>query len=231
MKIKKLIIYTNNLSKQTQFYSKVLGFEIVETSDIQVSFQIGSSVLIFEHREKCTPYHFAINIPSNKEEEALHWLKKRVTILKDEGNDIQYFDFWNAYAIYFYDADKNIVEFIARKNLNSNSKQTFSQKSILGISEIGLPTTDIEREFNLLNKKCDIPQFSGNLEAFCTIGSETGLFICVNKNKKEYWYPTKDKPYSSDFRAEIEEKNATFIVDYRNEILNVSEKITNKTRE
>ena len=226
MKIKNLILYSNNLVQQTQFYSKVLDFEILETNKKKTSFKIGNSMLTFEYREKFTPYHFAINIPSNKEEEALHWLKQRVTILKDENSEIQYFDFWNAYAIYFYDPDNNIVEFIARKNLKTNSSQTFNKNSILGISEIGLPTLDIEREFNILKQKCDLQKFSGNLESFCAIGDETGLFIAINKNKKEYWYPTKDKPYSSDFSMELEEKNAIFIVDYRNEILHVSKKTT-----
>lgn len=219
MKIKELQLYTAQLETQTTFYTEVLGLEIIAQTKSTISFQIGNALLEFSYRAEFTPYHYAINIPANKEQEALEWLKKRVAILKYEGNEIQYFDFWNAYAIYFYDADHNIVEFIARKNLKNNATEAFNVSSLLGISEIGLPTFDINQEYQLLNKKTGIEIHSGNLERFCALGDENGLFIMINKNEKKEWYPTLDKPYSSDFKIIFMEKGEEYKFVYKGEKL------------
>lgn len=219
MKIQELKIFTPNLLKQKRFYSSVLGLEIKKQSERNVSFIIGNSILTLEYRLEFTPYHFAINIPANKENEALNWLKKRVTILLDGVKEIQYFDFWNANAIYFYDKDKNIVELIARKNLQNDSDQEFDQKSFLEISEIGIPTVDINREFEILNTNTGIEIHSGNLERFCAIGSDNGLFIVINKTHKKKWYPTEDKPLSSDFGIRFIERGNEYAFEYENEVL------------
>ena len=78
MKIKQLILFTRNLDAQIEFYSKVLEFEIVFRNAVECAFLTGDSLLTFRVDEKSTTYHFAFNIPSNKEKEALIWLKQRV---------------------------------------------------------------------------------------------------------------------------------------------------------
>jgi len=121
MKINELKIYSSRFDKQIAFYSGKIGLKLIEETEYEAIFQIGKSKLIFKKSERFQPYHFAINIPANKENEALNWLKQRVEILRDGNYEIQNFDSWNARAIYFYDEDKNIVEFIARKNLKNEN--------------------------------------------------------------------------------------------------------------
>lgn len=219
MRIKELEIFTPNLQLQADFYSKVLELEKVEETSQSVSFKIGSSILQLTYREKFTPYHFAINIPANQEKEALKWLKKKVTILKDEEHEIQYFDFWDANAIYFYDADKNIVEFIARKRLKNNSENEFDRSSLIEISEIGVPTKNIEQEYKILNGATDIQIYSGSLERFCAVGDDHGLFIIINKEIKKEWFPTTDQPWSSDFNLQFIEKGKEYFFEYKGEEL------------
>ena len=218
MQIKELKIYSSNVQAQADFYSKVLGVKIISQTDRSVNLYFGLSILIIEHKQEITPYHFAINIPANKEIEALNWLRTKVDILKDGESEIQAFDFWNAKAIYFYDQDKNIVELIARKNLNNLSNQKFNSKQFLEISEIGLPTLDIEKEFNQLRSLTGIEMFDGNFERFCAIGDENGLFICINKELKD-WFPTNDKAFSSDFEIKLIVKGTEHIVAYESEKL------------
>ncbi len=225
MIIKKLKISAKNLSEQLKFYTDVLGLEIEEDTDNFVSFKIGNSILKLEYCETFTPYHFAINIPSNKELDALKWLKKRVKILMDGSNEIQNFESWNAKAIYFYDKDKNIVEFIARKNLTNKSDKEFDHNSLLEISEIGLATHNIEDEFKILNKQCDLEIFSGDLERFCAIGNDKGLIICINKNGK-CWFPTNDIVYSSDFYIEIINNKNKYQIEYENEKLKITNTVS-----
>lgn len=224
MKIKELTLFTNNINKQKDFYSKILEFEEIKpVSGNEISFKIGNSVLKFIKRSQITPYHFAINIYSNQEQEALLWLKERVSILMDGRNEIQDFESWNAKAIYFYDEDKNIVEFISRKNLRLNSNKAFSPGSLLGISEIGLPTVNIEEVYRKLNNKIDLSIYSGSFDAFCAIGDENGLIICINQIKKK-WFPVYDKAFPSEFNSEIVNKNKAFIISYRSGILNINQK-------
>src|SRR6202008_3247898 len=122
---------SKNIAAQKAFYSDVLDFLVIETAENSIDIRIGDSTLCFVQFDNATPYHFAINIPSNKEHESLHWLKQRVEILKHENDELIDFPNWNAKAMYFYDADKNIVEFIARKNLNMNYAGSFDTKHCL----------------------------------------------------------------------------------------------------
>jgi len=216
MNIKELKIYTQNLASQVDFYSNVIGLAMMEHSNNQVIFQVGKSRIRIVRNDTFQPYHFAINIPSNKEKEALEWLKKRVEILKDDKTEIQDFDFWNAKAIYFYDPDKNIVEFIARKNMENESKAKFSVNSLLEISEIGMPVDNIEPIFQTLNRITNIEIFDGGFERFCAIGDENGLFICINKQTKD-WFPTGDKAYSAEFEIRLMENGHEYELEFVNE--------------
>lgn len=224
MQIKELILFTNNIYRQRDFYSKILELEEIESfSNDELSYKIDDSVLKFITRDKATPYHFAINIYSNQEQEALLWLKERVSILKDGKEEIQNFESWNAKSVYFYDEDKNIVEFIARKNLRRNSNESFSSKSLFEISEIGLPTLSIEETYRKLNNRIGLKIYSGSFDDFCAIGDENGLIICVDQIKKG-WFPINDKASPSDFNAVIVSENKTFIINYIKGILNINQK-------
>lgn len=216
MKIKELEIYTQNLLEQIDFYSNKIGLNLIKTSETEAQFMVGRSILKIVKSEKFKPYHFAINIPCNKENEALKWLKERVEILKDGKTEIQDFDFWNAKAIYFYDIDKNIVEFIARKNMKNESTEEFNVNSLLEISEIGIPVNNIETTFYALNKITNVEKFDGGFERFCAIGDENGLFICINKQAKD-WFPTGDKAHSSEFKIKMEENGSEYELEFANE--------------
>ena len=216
MKINELKLYSTRLDEQMVFYSETLGLSCIEKSEKRVSFQVGRTKLTFEYRENATPYHFAINIPSNKENEALIWSKKRVDILKDEGLELHDFDSWNAKAMYFYDPDRNIVELIARKNLRNDQFEAFDQQQFLCVSEIGMPTTSIASKFSQLHQLTNIKEFNGEFNRFLAFGDDEGLFICINKDIKD-WFPTGDKAYSSDFELLFSVDGKDFRIDYRND--------------
>lgn len=198
MKIKELILFTNNLKAQVHFYSKILELTSINTTSANSSFKIGESRLTFKYRKKSTPYHFAFNIPSNKDDEALNWLKERAELLALDGNKLIDFKSWNAKAMYFYDTDNNIVEFISRKDLNVHSEKQFSSESILNISEIGVGTTQIAAIYNTLNSLKKIEVFDGEFERFCAVGNNEGMFILGNSETKK-WMPVNDKIHQSDF--------------------------------
>ena len=184
--------------------------------------QLGKSILAFEYAKTSSSYHFAINIPSFQEQEALAWLKEKTSILKgDNKKEIQDFVDWNARAIYFYDPDKNIVEFIARKNLAYQSNKLFDAQSVVEISEIGIPTTNIAKHYHWLHHKLGLEIYSGGMHRFCAIGNEHALFICIDKTIKK-WLPTNDNAYSSPFKIAIEHNKQSYNLHYNNDLITSS---------
>lgn len=235
MKIRKLTLFTTRIEPQIQFYRQVLGLPIKQSNKDSVQFQIGKTELELRFKENATPYHFAINIPCNKEHEAMQWLKQRVTVLKDNALELIDFSDWNAKAMYFYDEDNNIVEFIARKNLDNQSNAAFDIDQLLEISEIGLPCDHIEDIYNQLHEDAGLEIYSGSLNVFCAIGDERGLFICIDKNKKK-WFPIDASvtnadeiniAYASDFNALIEVKGKVCSCTYLNGALSITSEIGN----
>ena len=140
MKLEHIQIQTKNIQQTLTFYTTVLGLSIVENNSKTISIKAGNSILEFvENPQFNSIYHFAFNIPDNKLNEAIEWCKNKVDLIFiEDQNVITNFENWNANAIYFYDNNGNLLEFIARHDLNNAQNETFSSKSILNISEIGI---------------------------------------------------------------------------------------------
>ncbi|OBX21509.1 MULTISPECIES: VOC family protein [Bizionia] len=198
MVIKELTLFTNTIAKQKQFYKSILGLEQLVDSLEKISFKLGSSILTFQYNTNFKTSHMAFNIPSNAIYDALHWLKTRTELIENEGELITNFPDWKAKSIYFYDANNNILEFIAREDLDFESDFAFSANTIVSISEVGIATNDIQKLYQEINSIKPISIFDGDFSRFCALGSHKGLFILVDKNKKT-WYPTNDEAMTSDF--------------------------------
>ncbi|WP_159518804.1 VOC family protein [Sunxiuqinia indica] len=216
MNIKELTIYTSQLQAQKEFYCETLNFPLLNESSTSFSLAVGSSTLIFKYREQVTPYHIAINIPSYQDPEALAWLRKRIPVIKYEGKGLVDFVHWNARAIYFYDLDQNIVELIARKSLAIQSLDTFDHHAFLNISEVGMPTTDIEKCNRQIQQLGNLPIYDGDFNRFCALGDENGLFILIDKNKKK-WFPADDEAFSSAFEIKFENDGESIAFQFLNE--------------
>ena len=214
MKITRLEINCENIIEQQKFYKEVLGLEVNNITETSFEVKTGYSTLVFQESEKFTPYHIAFHVPDRIEEKAVEWLKKRVSILKFENLDIVDFKGWDAKSIYFYDANNNIMEFISRRNFNGAATEDFSEKSILGISEIGLATDDIESKYQFLNKNCELNIFDGNFEKFCAIGDDQGLLITIN-SKLKTWFPTGDIAYNSAFNLSFIQNEKAYSIQYK----------------
>ena len=209
MKIKNLKLYSHNLKEQKEFYVSLFGLELVNDLSDSFTVKVGDTFLSFIKSDDNPYYHFAINIPSNQIVESARWLKERVDILAYEDEEIVNFPAWNARSIYFYDGDKNIVEFIARRNLNITSSDSFSDKSLLHISEIGLPTSNVPGLFNKLNKEYGLEKYDCDLRKFCAVGDDSGLFIVVDYNLKK-WLPLQDEALPFPIEIKINNKGKVY---------------------
>ena len=194
MYISEIILRCSDPEQMMYFYCGKLGFERVLFEEEKLSIRAGNSILTFLKDEKVKDpvYHFAFNIPGKQFFEAMKWASERVSLLKNDiGDTVFDFSNWNAEAFYFYDPQKNIVEFIARHDLNIPSGKPFSVQSISEISEIGIPIDNVGEFYDEVNKFIDAPVFDGDKKGFTAMGSQNGLFIVVPL--KRNWYPTEIK--------------------------------------
>lgn len=222
MKIEKLEIYSGQVQEQYRFYRDVLELEIQNHSEDSFEVLTGYSILKIQYRKNATPYHIAFHIPDKQEEIALDWVKERVPVLKNNTDEIIDFSNWDAKSLYFYDADKNIMEFIARRNFHKPDSALFSEESIIGISEIGLATKNIEDKYKFLQKNFGLNVFDGNFEKFCAIGDDEGLLITINASLKD-WFPTNDKAYISDFKMSFSQNGQFYKLNFENDQLRKEE--------
>ncbi|MEO6177560.1 MAG: VOC family protein [Flavobacterium circumlabens] len=216
MKLEHIQIITNNIESTTAFYSHTLGLSILEHNKESVSFQAGNSVLQFTENPKFDSiYHFAFNIPENKLEEAIAWCTDKVALIRiEEQNVIANFENWNANAVYFYDNNGNLLEFIARHDLHNSQTGKFSSKSILNISEIGIVAENPLELGNELTAKYGLTFFSKNANSaiFSAVGDDEGLLIMVKSNRN--WYPTQTPSESNPTAISIKNNGAVMELQF-----------------
>lgn len=192
MKIIELEILTDDLEATARFYNGTLGFPFIGSTAQTRVFSVGDSILTFRKSENLHPvYHFAFNIPHDKLYESLEWISEKVDpLLLPEGGHVADFSSWNANAFYFKDNNGNILEFIARYDIDLEDDKLFDARSIQSISEIGLVVENplsfasdlvVNQNFNYFVK-------SEPTDGFVVLGNDEGLFIIVLHQR--HWYPT-----------------------------------------
>lgn len=185
---------TKNLDAQLRFYAEILGLPVIEKNDQSFTVAAGNSLLRFDQNPEKPEglYHFAFNVRPQSIWTSFDFLVER-NIQPLELNGETIFDFvdWNAKAVYFRDADNNILEFIGRFNLaDSIDNPGFSTADILNISEVGIPVDDIPEALSILAEKTGAVIWKENGENFKAVGDENGLLITVTKARN--WFPTTD---------------------------------------
>lgn len=216
MKISELTLQTNNLAETENFYSSVLGFKIIEKTQKSVSFLVGNSTLIFEnsHQKKNPIYHFAFNIPFNKLEESMAWISQKIPLIETDEGRIVHFENWRAKAIYFYDNNQNILEFICREDLKNSSEKEFATESILSINEVGIV---VEKPLLLGNEviqktKTNFFSKGPKREDFVALGDDEGLFVISNPERN--WFPTKDLAKKQKIKVKILVNGTEFELEF-----------------
>jgi catechol 2,3-dioxygenase-like lactoylglutathione lyase family enzyme len=194
MRIQQLLLETSDIAGLKTFYQGLLGLPVT-TDERNIMIQTGSSQLEFRETRQGHPfYHFAFTIPANAIIKAKDWLKDKVELIwiSEYKNEIADFVNWHAKSVYFFDPAGNIVELIARFDLDNATEEPFSSKQFLSISEAGLVFGDNELDkrtdellqryrLSYFDKQPPLPQFKA-------VGNDEGLFIIVPANRN--WYPT-----------------------------------------
>jgi hypothetical protein len=185
----------NTRANVMSFYLDDLHF--LETSGGAV--RIGESRLLFSEAVAGVEpfYHFAVLVPGDRFIPALEWLRTRTLLLPDPetGSEIFDFDNWGALACYFHDPAGNIVEFIAHRGLEENSRGgPFTPSEVVGVSELGLVCLDKPAAARVLEDRLGTTVWDGTVEdpqrlAFVGEPGRT-LILCPSLRP---WLPT-DRP-------------------------------------
>ena len=190
MRIVELTLQSKDVAAQRVFYHDLFGLPIIGEDTQQVTIQAGHTRITFEQATSVLPnstYHFAFNVPENQLMQAKDWLTARTPIVfgpENAGREIYDFSHWNAHAFYFLDRDGNVVEFIARHNLDNASDAPFSASSLIEVSEISLATPDVLQTAMDLQHRLGIDVYDGKgSDTFSAVGDERGLFIVVRSGR------------------------------------------------
>ena len=184
MKILKIALQTQKLEELRLFYVQKLGFSLLEDQATFFSLKAGTSTLVFEKTSSDDSpfYHFAFNISHNLLMEAKTWVENHgLTLLEEDGKSVIDFPKWNAKSIYFLDPAENIVEFIARYDLDNAAPGAFDPTKITEISEMGLPVHAVKETYETLQQTFGIPVYSqiSNMKTFCAAGDPSGfVYYC-----------------------------------------------------
>jgi catechol-2,3-dioxygenase len=195
MKILELEISSVDLPAQRDFYADVLELPVrLDAATLEV--KAGRTILRFTQApsEFMGAYHFAFNIPANQYQAAKQWITSRISLLKDKSG-IEDFESqsWNSTSLYFLDAAGNVLEFIARQNLQNATAGDFNSSQILNVSEIGLPSEDVRALADQLSTQLSLPVFKQEPnETFTPVGDDNGLLILPIKDR--IWMPDSGVP-------------------------------------
>lgn len=195
MKIQKIELLTVDLRAQQKFYSEIMELPVEETS-FGLLVHAGQTELLFTQApaDFNGAYHFAFNIPENQYQAGKKWISDRLLLLKDKsGKEDFASDNWNSDSLYFLDAAGNVLEFIARHNLQNAAEGEFGSKSILNVSEIGLPSENVIAFAQELCSKLGLSIYKQEPnETFTPVGDDNGLFILPVKGR--IWMPDSGVP-------------------------------------
>lgn len=195
MNIQRIELLSVDLHAQADFYSKVLELP-AEVTASGLLVKAGGTEILFKQAPSDFDgaYHFAFNIPENQYHSAKRWISDRVLLLKDKsGREDFASENWNSDSIYFFDAAGNVLEFIARHNLDNAMFGDFNSSQILNISEIGLPSENVTAFANELCERLGVSVFKQQPgETFTPVGDDNGLFILPVQNR--IWMPDSGVP-------------------------------------
>lgn len=184
-----------DLEAQGDFYADTLELPVALGSE-GLEVRAGHTHILFTQAEANFDgaYHFAFNIPSNQFQSAKRWLEGRLPLLRDNAGAEEFkSQNWNSDSVYFKDAAGNILEFIARYDLDNAVDGDFDSDQVLIVSEIGLPSENVTGLAEELCTRLGLSVFrQAPNENFTPVGDDHGLFILPIRDR--IWMPDSGLP-------------------------------------
>jgi catechol 2,3-dioxygenase-like lactoylglutathione lyase family enzyme len=187
-----LAVAAARLEAVAGFYEQTLGFA-VEQRPGRVVIPVGGDVLeLVATGDGTDPFHhFALLVPGDRFDAARTWLGERVEpLVRDDGETVFPFDFWDARAVYFHDPAGNIVELIAHAGTAERSgvAGVFSAAELAGLSEVGIVVDDMAAAVAALERDVGLELWSGSAEQLAFVGAKAHTLILAPPGRG--WLPT-----------------------------------------
>lgn len=216
------LLTSASLDAMKEYYVNLLGMELVSHTNKELTIMGGQTPITFIKSEDAGDpwYHFAFNIPENKILGARDWQLERTPLVptpynkihKGYPNDVRHFRHWNAHSVFFWDPAGNLLEYIARHDMNNAKPGNFSRDDILYASEIAFVVDDQAAEAKLLNKYLDLAPYPTSNNFWWSMGDESGLLLCI---PKRIWGENTPNPK----RFGVHPTEATILGDAQEEYL------------
>jgi catechol 2,3-dioxygenase-like lactoylglutathione lyase family enzyme len=182
------------LEKMKAFYHRTLGLPVLKENANELTIEGGSTPITFlpAKPDQGNPfYHFAFNIPENKLLDARAWQLERTELLpifprlRDPSypDDVVHFSHWNAHSVFFLDPAGNVLEYIARHDLNNSADGPFSTGDILYASEIAFIVDDVSALSSGLQGTFELDQYRQGSDTFRALGDELGLLLVFQRGR------------------------------------------------
>ena len=183
------------LDELQRFYEDSLELPVTLKDD-SLTVVAGTTRLVFSQTQPSENepfYHFAFNIPENNIDSAKQWQKKRTPLLRRGNKEVIHFKGINAHSVYFNDPAGNIVEYIARHELENAADKKFGPQQILYASEIGLVVDDVGQTQREIKETLGLSGLPGSFRSasFSPVGDAHALLILVKRNRK--WFPNNQQ--------------------------------------
>jgi hypothetical protein len=203
---------SNNFENNRRFWSKVMGFAVDSVAPNSFRVNIGFNSITFVNNSgaqdtssSVTPkYQFTIAIPSNQIENCYAWLldadstnaskvaePAKFWIDAETGSVIYRRNQYNSQSIYIKDAGNNIVEILARHDLNNTATGEFNRGMFLGITEVGVVSRDLRKSAEDLKAAYGVEEVVGSSNSYKPLGGPTGLLKLNIEGK--IWTPTENE--------------------------------------
>jgi hypothetical protein len=203
---------SNNFVNNKRFWSKVMGFDVDSVAPNSFKVKIGFNSITFinnsgalDTSSSVTPkYQFTISIPSNQIENCYSWLldadssnsskiaePAKFWIDAESGAAIYRRNQYNSQSIYIKDAGNNIIEILARHDLNNTAEGEFNRGMFLGISEVGVVSRDLRKSAEALKAAYGVEEVSGSSNSYKPMGGPMGLLKLNIEGK--IWTPTENE--------------------------------------
>jgi catechol-2,3-dioxygenase len=196
--ITRLRLQGGDLENMRAFYARTMGFEADSARGV-LTVRTGSTTIEFSATSQVPEpvdvpyYHIAWAIPENKLALAKQWLRQRTPLLKHpDGRDEFHFRNVNRHAAYFADPSGNILELIARHNLNDGAPGPFTLADILYVNHFGLVVDDVMKSIEVIRKAVRLELRQAPSDSFATLGDEYRHLVLVRR--KRLWLPEGVKP-------------------------------------
>lgn len=205
MKIISVELHTRQPEELKAFYTETLGLPLLSEEQQAFSVQVGHSTLTFRTNleRPVGGYHLAFNLPGNRIGEAGEWLQDRVAFLYAPGSTspVVYHEAWQAQALYFYDPELNLLEFISHRTASA-SLAPFGPEQLIGVAEVGLPVRDVASFAQELREKLQLPRWKPANALFEAAGGPEGMLIVVQEQRP--WFPTQNPAQALPLRLSVQ---------------------------